>query len=153
MNLLCTCVLELLEMCLYAWNMFLVLHTLQMAGWRGINRPQSKTSRLDREQTFLSAVALDSPVPCHVSRPLARLSGAHRTVRCFSSRESNFGALCVVCPVHTGQSGGFTPDSPVCHQSAGWTAHILISSIFFLRLFWSWVLDLCLIFVDLLSVF
>jgi hypothetical protein len=33
------------------------------------------------------------------------------------------------------------------------TALFLYSSVFFLGIYWSWVLDLCLIFVDLLSIF
>jgi hypothetical protein len=42
MNLLCTRVLELMEMCLYAWDMFLELHKLCMVGQGGINRPSLK---------------------------------------------------------------------------------------------------------------
>jgi hypothetical protein len=37
MILFCTCVMDLLEMCLYAWDMFLVLHTLLVAVGGGIN--------------------------------------------------------------------------------------------------------------------
>jgi hypothetical protein len=69
MNLLCTRVLELMEMCLYAWDMFLVLHKLCMVGQGGINRPPLKNSRLDKSSSFCLRAHRTGPV-------------AHRTVRC-----------------------------------------------------------------------
>jgi hypothetical protein len=99
---------------------------LQMAGWRGINSLPLNYSRWTKtdcsvvERTRQSGTHQTCLVPWPVSRPLraaaadcwksycwplARLSGAHWIVRCYSSWESICGALCA--------------DSPMHHQSAG----------------------------------
>jgi hypothetical protein len=109
--LLSTWVYNHLKMSITCVGMLLGLPHLQMAGWRGINSLNLNYSRWIESWLFLSSSAPDNAVrsehvqcPGHVSRllraatvdhwkiycrPLARLSGEHRTVRCYNTRESN----------------------------------------------------------------
>jgi hypothetical protein len=126
-------------------GMLLGLPHLQMVGWRDINILPLNYSRWTKRWLFLSSGAPDSSVHIghvrclgHVSRPLrattvdrwkircqplARLFGAHQTVRCYSTRESSlWSSLYRLSDAHR--------TCPVLHQSADWLSTSWISSLF-----------------------
>jgi hypothetical protein len=114
--LLSTWVYKHLEISITCVGMLLGLPHLEMAGWRGINSLPSIIAVGQKAGCFCHWMHQTVRCPGHICRPLrvaavdrwmiycrplARQFGAHRTVRCYSSRESVAGALCADCLVHT----------------------------------------------------
>jgi hypothetical protein len=150
--LLSTWVFEQLEISITCIGMLLGLPHLQMADWRGINSLPLNYSHwteswlLYLRARWQSGAHQTCPVPrprqsivevCS-SRPLARLSGAQRTIRCYSAQESLVAGL-------SAHSVRYTPDMN-CSLSGTplerWLTALFLD--FFnisLGFFWSWVLD------------
>jgi hypothetical protein len=114
--LLSTWVYEHLEMTITCVGMLLGLPHLEMADWRSINSLPSIIAVGPKASCFYHWVHQTVRCPDHICRPLrvaavdrwmiccrplARQSGAHRTIRCYSSREFVAGTLYTDCSVHT----------------------------------------------------